>query len=96
MRARRQSGDFIRGSTFQYLAAALLYRDDGPWQGMDLGAVRTRIGQLLPAELRRAWLLLHRCPRGMTSAKRNGRRSGSDGLEPSMAFVPRTWVSEAA
>ena len=63
-RARHQNGDFIRGSTFQYVAPALLYHDDGPWQGMDMAAVRTRIGQLMPPELRRAWLVLHRSPRG--------------------------------
>ena len=64
MRARHQTGSFIRGSTFQYMAPALLYHDDGPWQSMGMVAVRSRIEQLMPPELRRAWMLLHRSPRG--------------------------------
>ena len=46
------------------MAPALLYHDDGPWQGMGMVAVRSRIEQLMPPELRRAWLLLRRSPRG--------------------------------
>ena len=52
MRAQSQMGDYIHGRSFQYAARSLLYYDGAPWQLMTLRGVVSRIGALLPTELR--------------------------------------------
>ena len=74
MRAQSQMGDYIHGRSFQYAARSLLYYDGAPWQLMTLRVVVSRIGALLPTELREARVLLNR-----------GRTLGSEGVEADRA-----------